>query len=175
MPREEKVQAVEELTRLLARSSLAVVTDYRGLTVSDMATLRRRLREQNVELRVAKNTLLRFAAEKSGQPALKEILVGTTAVAFTEGDIAAVAKVLGDYERTSRVFKVKGGILGGRLIQASEVASLATLPSREVLLSRVLAGFQAPVAGLVGVLGGLIGGLTGTLEARRQQLEQGAA
>ncbi|HEX9014545.1 MAG TPA: 50S ribosomal protein L10 [Chloroflexota bacterium] len=175
MPREEKVREVDELSELLAKSSMAVLTDYRGMTVTDMANLRKRLREQGVELRVAKNTLLGFAADKAGKQALREVLTGPTAVAFGQGDIAAMAKALGDFERGSKVFKVKAGVLGTRLLRPADVVAIADLPSREVLLSQVVAGFQSPVASLVGTLSGLLGGLVGTLEARRQQLEQGAA
>ncbi len=175
MPREEKVREVDELSELLTRSSLTVLTDYRGMTVTDMANLRRRLREQNVEYRVAKNTLLGFAADKAGKSAVREVLVGPTAVAFGYGDIAATAKALGDFERGSKVFKVKAGILGDRLLRPADIAAIANLPSREVLLSQVVAGVQSPIASLVGTLSGVIGGLVGTLEARREQLEEQGA
>jgi large subunit ribosomal protein L10 len=172
LPREEKVREVEELAELLSRSGLVVLTDYRGLTVADMGNLRRKLRAQGVEYRVAKNTLLGFAADKAGKPALREALVGPSAVAFSGEDIAALAKTLGDYERGSKVFKVKAGLVGRQLVKPGEVAVLAALPARPVLLSQVVAGFQSPIAGLVGVLSGVLGGLVGTLEARRQQLEE---
>ena len=176
MPREEKVRAVEELSEMLTRAGLVVLADYRGLTVSDMGALRKKLRDQGVEFRVAKNTLLGFAAEKAGKAAIKPVLVGPSAVAFGDGDISAFAKVLGDFERTSKVFKVKAGLIGDRLLTPGDVFALATLPGREVLLAQAVAGFQAPIANLVGVLSGLLGGLVGTLDARRHQLEeQGAA
>jgi large subunit ribosomal protein L10 len=170
-PRAEKVREVDELAELLSQSTLVVLTDYRGLKVTDIRTLRGKLREQGITYRVAKNTLLELAADKAGKPALKSALVGPTAVAFGSDELAALAKTLGDFERTSRIMKVKAGLLGDRLLPAADVLSLATLPSRTELLSQVVAGIQAPVAGLVGVLGGLMGGLVGTLEARRQQLE----
>lgn len=175
MPREEKVREVEELSQLLSKSPLAVLADYRGMTVSDMAALRKRLREQGVQLRVAKNTLLGFAADNAGMTAMREMLVGPTAIACGDGDISAMARALGDYERTSKVFKVKAGVLGSKLLKPADVAAIANLPSREVLLSQVVAGFQSPIASLVGTLGGVIGGLVGTLEARRRQLEETAA
>jgi len=175
-PRKEKVGAVEELSQMLSNSNLVVLTDYRGLTVAEMAGLRKKLRDQKVELRVAKNTMMRFAAEKVGKSAISDVLVGPSAAAFSHGDEAAAAKALTDFERSSKVFKIKGGLLGQRAVTAAEIATLAALPPREVLLSQVLAGFQSPIAGLVGTLGGVISGLVGTLEARRRQLEeQGAA
>lgn len=177
MAREEKVKAVEELAKMLSQSELVVVTDYRGLTVTDLAKLRGRLRLLGVEYKVAKNTLLGFAAEKVGKQALKQVLVGPTAITYGGHDMAALSKALGEFERTSKVFKVKGGLLGQqRVLAAAEVAYLATLPSKEQLIAQVMAGFQAPIAGFVGVLSGVLGGLVGTLEARRVQLEeQGAA
>ncbi len=175
-PRPEKVREVEELADLLSRSNLVVLTDYRGLTVADMASLRRKLRDQTVEYRVAKNTLTGFAAERVGKAELKGTLVGPTAIAFVMGDEAAAVKALSEFERASRVFKIKGGMLGRQLLVAEQVGALATMPPREVLLSQVVAGFQSPIVGVVGVLGGLLSGLVGTLAARQQQLEaQGAA
>lgn len=170
-PREEKVREVSELSDLLSGSMLVVLTDYRGLSVADIRSLRTKLREQGVTFRVAKNTMLVLAADKAGKPALKEALVGPTAVAFGNEEISALARTLGDFERTSRVMKVKSGLLGDRLLSAAEVLSLATMPSKNELLSQVVAGIQSPIAGLVGVLNGVIVGLVGTLEARRQQLE----
>lgn len=173
MAREQKVKAVEELAGMLSQSELVVVTDYRGLTVSELAQLRGRLRALGAEYRVAKNTLLGFAADKVGKQALKQMLVGPTAIAFGGQDMAALSKALGDFERTSKVFKVKGGLLGQqRVLVAAEVSSLAALPSKEQLIAQVMAGFQSPIAGFVGVLGGVLGGLVGTLEARRIQLEE---
>lgn len=171
-PRKEKVQEVDELSEMLSRSNLIVLTDYRGLTVADMASLRKKLRAQGVEYRVAKNTLMSFAAEKVGKGGLKDALVGPTAVAFAGGDEAAAAKALADFERGSKVFKIKAGLLGQRPLSSADVGTLATLPPREVLLAQVVAGIQSPLAGLVGTLGGVISSFTGTLEARRRQLEE---
>ncbi|MHB0868065.1 MAG: 50S ribosomal protein L10 [Chloroflexota bacterium] len=173
--RQQKMREVEELTGLLSKSNLLVLTDYRGLTVADMASLRRKLRDQGVEYHVAKNTLMGFAADKSGKAGLKDTLTGPTAIAFVTGDEAAAAKVLSDYERGSKVFKIKGAMLGQRLLAAGQVTDLANLPPRPVLLSQVVAGFQSPIVGVVGVLSGMLSGLVGTLEARRQQLEQQGA
>ena len=173
--REDKVKEVEELAALLSGSSLVVLTDYRGLTVTNIRVLRGKLREQNITYRVAKNTLLSLAADKAGKPALKEALTGPTAVAFGNDEVTALAKTLGDFERSSRILKVKAGLLGDKLIPASDVLALANLPTRPELLTQVVAGVQAPVAGLVGVLSGVIVGFVGTLEARRQQLESQAA
>jgi large subunit ribosomal protein L10 len=174
--RAKKVREVDELSGLLTRSNLVVLADYRGLTVADMATLRRKLRDQGIEFKVAKNTLTTFAAEKAGKGDLKSALEGPTAIAFVTADEAAGAKALADFERGSKVFKIKGALLGTRALSAAEVGRLATMPPRDVLLAQVVAGFQSPIAGMVGVLSGVLSGFVGTLEARRHQLEeQGAA
>jgi len=170
--RQKKVHEVDELSGLLTQSKLIVLTDYRGLTVSDLASLRKKLRDQGIEYRVVKNTLTTFAAEKAGKSALKGSLMGPTAIAFVTQDEAAGAKALSDFERTSKVFKIKSALLGSSLLTAGDVGRLATMPSREVMLSHVVAGFQSPIVGLVSVLGGVLSGFVGTLEARRRQLEE---
>jgi large subunit ribosomal protein L10 len=171
--RPEKVQEVEELADRFKRSSIAVVTDYRGINVADMVTFRSRLREAGIEYRVSKNTLTRFAADKSGAEAIKEDLVGPTAIAFSYDDPVPAAKIVSDFARTSRILQVRGALLGDRRIGPEEVTRLAELPSRDVLLSQVLGGLMGPVAGLVNVLNGVTRNLVGVLDARRRQLEEG--
>lgn len=175
MARPEKVQEVEELTDRLGRSSIALVTDYRGLSVSDMVTFRSKLRDAGIEYRVSKNTLARFAADKAGREAIKEDLVGPTAIAFGFDDPVQVAKIVTEFARTSRILQVRGALLGDRRIGADEVTRLAELPSRDVLVAQVLGGMKGPLAGLVNVLNGVTAGLVGVLDARRRQLEEGGA
>lgn len=175
MARPEKVQEVEELADRFARSSIAVVTDYRGLNVGDMVAFRGRLREANVDYRVSKNTLARFAADKSGSEAIKDDLVGPTAIAFAYDDPVAVAKIVSEFARTSRILQVRAALLGDRRIGPEEVTRLAELPSRDVLLAQVLGGMKGPIAGLVNVLNGVTRNLVGVLDARRRQLEEGNA
>jgi large subunit ribosomal protein L10 len=169
---QKKQEAVDQLTEQIGRAQITVLADYRGLTVSDMAVLRGRLRDAGAEFHVAKNTLTRRAAERLGCDELVPYLVGPTGLAFGYGDPTALAKALTEYARVSRIFAVKGGLLGNRVLPAADVGRLADLPSREVLLARVVGGVQAPIYGLVGVLGGTLRNLVGVLEARRQQLEQ---
>jgi large subunit ribosomal protein L10 len=175
--RPEKVAAVEEIAEQLSRASMAVLTDYRGLTVAQIADLRRQLRASNVELHVVKNTLARLAAQKTGKEALLPSLVGPTALAVGTGDPSAMSKVLTDVIRTQRLpMTIRGALLGDRMLGTAEVTTLATLPSREELIAQVVGTIQAPIAGLVGVLSGTLQTLVGVLDARRQQLEeQGAA
>jgi large subunit ribosomal protein L10 len=173
--RPEKVQEVEELADRFTRSSIAVITDYRGINVSDMAAFRSRLREAGIEYRVSKNTLARFAADKSGREVIKEDLVGSTAIAFSYDDPVPAAKIVSDFARTSRILQVRGALLGDRRIGPEDVTRLAELPSREILLAQVLGGMKGPIAGLVNVLSGVPRNLVGVLDARRRQLEEGAS
>jgi large subunit ribosomal protein L10 len=174
--RDEKVATVTEIADQLRRSSMAVLTDYRGLSVSQISELRRQLRPADVELRVVKNTLARLAARAADKEALLPGLEGPTAIAFSFGEPTVLAKTLTDTIRTQRlVMPIKGGLLGDRLLGAPEVTRLAELPSRDVLLSQVVGTIQAPISGLVNVLAGTLGSLLGVLEARRNQLEEGGA
>ena len=175
MPTPEKVAAVGELTEKLQRAKLAVLTDYRGLTVRDLATLRRQLRGDEVEYEVAKNTLLRLAARNNDVEGMDELLSGPTAIAFCYGEIVAPARTLTDFARTSRILNVRGGLLEGRWIGPGEISRLATLPPVEQLRAEVVGAVGGPLAGFVGVLNGLLQTLVGTLEARSEQQGGGAA
>jgi large subunit ribosomal protein L10 len=169
---ELKQRKVDELADQLSQAGLAVLADYRGLTVVDMLRLRGRLREAGAEFHVAKNTLTRRAAERLGYDELVPYLVGPTGIA-TGDDPSALAKAVSEYGRTQRLFVVKGALLGDRVLPATDVGRLADLPSRDQLIAQVVGGFQAPIAGLVNVLNGTLRGLVGVLEARRQQLDSG--
>jgi large subunit ribosomal protein L10 len=173
MPTPEKEAAVGELTGKLQRANLAVLTDYRGLTVRALADLRRQLRTADVEYEVAKNTLLRLAAKNTGVEGADDLLAGPTAVAFCYADIVAPAKTLTEFARTSRILNVRGAVLDGRLIGPEEVLRLATLPPVEQLHAEVVGAIGGPLAGFVGVLNGLLQTLVGTLEARGEQLGGG--
>jgi large subunit ribosomal protein L10 len=155
---------------------MAILTDYRGLTVAQMADLRRELRSSDVEVRVAKNTLLRLAAKQAGREGMVPLLEGPTAVAFVYGDPAVAAKSLTDTVRTRRLgLTVKSAVLGDKLLQGADVSRIAELPSRDVLIAQVVGSIQAPISSFVGVLAATLQSFLGTLEARRQQLEEGGA
>ncbi len=170
MPTPEKAAAIDELTEKMGRAQLAVVTDYRGLTVRDLATLRRQLRGFEVDYTIAKNTLLRIAARNVGIEGSESLLEGPTAVAFCYQDIVGPSKAISDFARTSRILNVRGGLLNGKLIGADEVNRLATLPPMEQLRAEVVGAIGGPLASLVGVLNGVLQTLVGTLEARNEQL-----
>lgn len=169
MPTPKKVQEVEEITNLLQNATLAILTDYRGLNVADLQGLRAQLRPHDSNIRVVKNTLTNIAAERAGLD-LKEFLAGPTALVTAMDDPVQPAKVVNDFVRSSRVLQIKGAILEGQVIPASEIERLASLPSREVLLGKVVGQVQAPLYNLVGVLSGTIRSLQYVLQARAEQL-----
>jgi large subunit ribosomal protein L10 len=139
-----------------------------------MTDLRRRLRESGVEYRVVKNTLARFAAERAGKEELVSFFEGPVAIAFGYGDITEPARVLAGYIETSKVsMSIKGGFLPGRLLTSEDITTLSALPSREILLARVVGGVQSPISALVGYLAAPVTGIIGALQSRIQQLEGG--
>ncbi|MCC6619135.1 MAG: 50S ribosomal protein L10, partial [Chloroflexi bacterium] len=157
---------VTELAELLRSSSAIAVADYRGLKVADMQQVRRTLRDGGVRLTVAKNRLLKIAADEAGRSELKPMLDGPTALATIDGDEAAMAKAVADALRPySRVVSVRGGMLGSTAIDAAALNRLATLPSRDVLLGRLAGGMAAPLTGMAGVLAANLRNLVGVLAA----------
>ena len=174
MPREEKIQLVDELSQLLEECSIGILTDYRGLTTTEITDLRRRLRSSEIKYRVVKNTLARFAAEKAGKKELVGYFEGPVAIAFGYGDIVLPAKILADYMRTEKTtLAIKGGFAGDNIFTPADIENLASIPSAEVLLGKILAGLQSPVYRLVNSLASPMRGLVGVLQARAQQLEGG--
>ena len=167
---EAKAQVVAEIKEKLQSSSSVVLADYRGLTVSEATKLRSQLREAGVEYRVLKNTLIRRAANEVGIEGLDPFLEGPTAVAFSV-DPVAPAKVLADFAKGTKTFKIKAGVLEGKVVDVTQVQALADLPSREVLLAQVLRGMQAPLSGMANVLQGPIRKLGYALEEVRKLKE----
>ena len=151
-PRTEKVAIVEEITSKLTASSAVFVTEYRGMTVGALATLRGSLRQTGAEHKVFKNTLARFAAEQAGVEGLTELLVGPTALTFVTGDAVAAAKALRDAARTNPLLVLKGGALGTSALSAADLTALADLPSREELLARFAGALEAPLVKTAGLL-----------------------
>ena len=168
MPTEAKRETVAELREALASSKTLIVSEYRGLTVKELAEIRRALRKQDVSYRVVKNRLMRIAAQDTVGEALSPLLTGPTAIAFGN-DESATAKAVLDATRAYRLVTVTGGVLGTRAIDADGVRSLATLPSRDVLLGKLAGGMQAPVATLAGLLVANIRNLGSALAQVRDQ------
>lgn len=166
---EEKSLVVSEIKEKFQQSSGVVLADYRGLTVAQVTQLRNQLRQAGVEYRVLKNTLVRRAAQEVGVEGLETYLEGPTALAFSK-DPVAPAKILLDFARVNKLksFKIKAGVLEGKVIGPDGVKNLADLPSREVLLAMVLRGMQAPLAGMANVLQGPIRKMGYALEEVRK-------
>ncbi len=173
MPTVQKAATIDELTEQLQRSQLTIVTDYRGLKVGDLQGFRSTLRPLDAELRVAKNTLTTIAAERVGITGLDEVLAGPTALVLAYGDIVGVSKAVSDFVRTSRVLTVRGGLLNQQLVGPTEVEAIASLPSREELLGRVVGMLASPMARTVGVLSGPGRSIAYLLQARADQLGGG--
>jgi large subunit ribosomal protein L10 len=171
--REQKVRIVDELKEAISGCNVAVLANYQGISASELTVLRRRLREQNIEFRVVKNTLARFAAEKSGKNFLVNSFEGPIAIAFGYSDVVEPARAISDYIKSSdSPMSIKGGFLGDRLLTADEVGRLSKLPPREVLIAQILAGMQAPITGLVSCLASPLRGFMGILKSRIKQLEE---
>lgn len=154
-PRPEKVAVVEEVKSRLGDADAAVLTDYRGIDVPGMATLRTALREAGAEYAIYKNTLVRFAARDLGLE-IEEMLVGPTAIAFirrdSDGDPVLMAKALRDFAKSNPNLEVKGGLLGDRPLTAADVDQLAQVAPREELLARLAGGIAAPMVQFAGLL-----------------------
>lgn len=146
MPRPDKVAVVDEVSQRLTDATATVLTEYRGLSVDDLAELRAKLRESDASYRVVKNTLTRLAARDAGFDIPDDLLVGPTAITFCAGDPVAAAKVLRAFSRQHPELVIKGGVLDGRLLDAAETTRLADLESREELLARLAGLMQAIIA-----------------------------
>jgi large subunit ribosomal protein L10 len=151
-PRPEKVAVVDEVKRRFEAADAAILTEYRGLSVGELATLRRSLRAAGGDYKIYKNTLVRFAAQAQGLDELVPLLIGPTAIAFVEGDAVTVAKALRDFGKTNPNLVVKGGLLGTGMLTAKEATALADIPPREVLLARLAGGLAAPLQQFAGLL-----------------------
>jgi large subunit ribosomal protein L10 len=174
MLKEKKGPMIDELAGSLSRCTIAVATDYRGLTAKEMVQLRRRLTEMGIEYRVIKNTLTRFAAEKAGKKQLETLLAGPVAIAFGYDDVVKPAQILREHIRsTGSVLQIKGGILGDKLLTAEDIANLATMPPRDVLIARLAGQLNAPLQALHNVLSAPLRGLLNVMQARIKQVEGG--
>lgn len=144
-PRAEKVAVVDEVAAKLASSDAAILTEYRGMSVGQLANLRRTLREAGGEYKVYKNTLARLGAAKAGIEGLDDLLVGPTGITFITGDAAAAAKAIKEAAKANPMLVLKGGTMDGKVLTAKDIEALADLPSRDVLLSMIAGAFQAPL------------------------------
>jgi large subunit ribosomal protein L10 len=156
LTREEKASLVEEFASKLETLESAVMTDYRGLTVRDISTLRAQLREAGVEYKVIKYSLLKRALQKAGLDVSLDEYEGPLAIAISQNDVVAPAKVLSAFAKDNENLKLLGGILEGKQVDRAQIAALAKLPSRDELYAKMLGSINAPVANFVGVLGNTV-------------------
>lgn len=164
-----KEQIVEEFASKLATAKAAFLADYRGMSVDEANILRGKLRDAGVEYRVVKNTLLRLASKDTAFECLAKYMVGPTSIAIVQNDPVAPAKVLSEFAKTSKVFELKTAALEGKILCVEDIKALAELPSREVLLARMLGSMNAPVSNFVGVLAAVPRSLVQVLSAIKDQ------
>jgi large subunit ribosomal protein L10 len=170
--KEQKAEQVELLAEKLKKAKVAVLTDYRGLKVSQIQELRGKLRTGNVEYRVVKNTLARRAADSAGYGALESELKGPIAIAFGYDDLSLPPRLINEFVRATRLkVDVVGGLVEGRVFNRDQIKQLADLPSREVLLAQLLGTLQSPVGQLVGIMQTPVQQLVGVLDAYKSKLE----
>ena len=166
-----KEAEVAEIQEKLQKSQSVMFLDYRGLTVSEVTELRNKMRAAGGEYKVIKNTMMRRAAKEAGVEGLDEILEGPTAVAFGYEDPVAPAKILVDFIENAKKTQLKGGVLAGRAMSQAEIKDLASLPSKEQLLAKLMGSLNAPVTGLVMALSGIPRKLVYALNAIKEKKE----
>lgn len=169
--REKKEQIVAEIKQKLADSSSAILIDYRGLTVEEVTQLRSEFRKNDVDYKVYKNTLTELAAKELGMDDLTPFLKGPTAIAFGVKDPVAPAKILTESMKKLKKMQFKVGVVDGRIIDVNGIKALAELPSREELIAKMLGSMNAPISGLVNVLGGTMRSLLYALNAVKETKE----
>lgn len=175
MERSKKELIIAELHKKLGSASAAILTDYKGLTVAEITSLRDSLAVERIDYQVVKNTLMRLACKKTDASVLDPMVTGTCAVAIAFGDPAAPAKIIKKFSKSNEKLKLKAGALGSRLIDADQILVLADLPPKDELLAKMLGTLNAVPTGLVTVLSGVPRAFVCVLAAIQRQKEQPAA
>ncbi|HBT20978.1 MAG TPA: 50S ribosomal protein L10 [Peptococcaceae bacterium] len=173
--REEKEAVVSQIKEKLGAAQVAILTDYRGLTVAEMNELRKKCRENNVEFRVVKNTLTWLAAKSLGLEELQDYLKGPTAIAFGLEDPVIPAKIISEFSKDHDDLEIKGGILEGKVIPIEKIKELAELPPKDQLLAKLAGAMNSPMAMLLNVLNAPIRDFVYALEALRKKKEAEAS
>jgi large subunit ribosomal protein L10 len=176
-PSPRKELLVSDLREILANSKGAILTDYRGLTVAEVSALRRKLRADNAEYHIVKNTLLKVAMGGEVDPDLDKLLTGPTAIVFAQGDVVGPAKSIIDFVAATRNrpdVKVKGGYIDGKVYDLAQVTALSKLPSREIIISQFVSTLNGPVSNFVGTLNSIISEFVGTIDAIAEKQGGGA-
>ena len=173
-PKSEKIEIVAKLREIVNASSAMILADQTGLTVKQISELRKRLESADAKFTVVKNTLLRLATADTDKAPLGEGLEGPTALAYTSGDPVAVAKVLSQFIKETKIGAIKRGFVEGSLLNDKDIADLATLPSRDVLVAQVVGGLASPMSSLLGVMQMVLANFAFTLQAVAEKREASA-
>jgi large subunit ribosomal protein L10 len=168
--RNEKRQAVTDFSKKVEGFQAAILTHYRGLNVEQINTLRRRLREAKISYHVVKNTMMKLAAKGTDLEKLADYFKGPTAIAISYDDPVSLAKILSEFVKTQPKLEIKIGLVQGKVIAPDEIKTLATMPSREILLAQILGGIQVPGQELAGVIMNGLQQVVGVIQARADQL-----
>ncbi len=166
-----KIAVVDEVRTRIGESSASIVSEYRGLSVSELGQLRAALAAVGGDYRIFKNTLVRRAVDGGEYQPLSEYLTGPSALTFVQGDVSAVAKALKDFARANPLLVIKGGLADGSLLSSSDLAALADLPPRDVLLARIAGALAAPLQQMAGLLEALPRNLAYGIAALIEQRE----
>jgi len=173
LKKENKIQIAENLKERFSKSKVVIATDYKGLNVTAMNDLRRKLREADIEYQVVKNSLLIRASQDTDVALIKDYFVGPSAIAISYDDPVAPAKVLTEFAKENKKLEIKAGVMGDKMLDLSAIKSLAFLPSRDVLLSQVLSAMNGVPTAFVRVLNGVMGNFLNVLTAIKDQKESG--
>jgi large subunit ribosomal protein L10 len=173
MNREQKAAVIDEIAAEIEASQAVYAVDYRGMSVPQAADIRTKLYENDTSFRVVKNSLTERAADKAGAAELKELLQGPTALVFVRGDAAAAAKVINDFARATELAPFKGGMLNGETLDASQIQSIARLPTRDVLYGQLVGLIASPITGLARGLNALLSGVAIALGQVQAKAEAG--
>jgi large subunit ribosomal protein L10 len=173
MNREQKAATIEALAAEIDGASAVFAVDYRGISVSQAAELRTKLRDADATFQVVKNSLTERAADQVGAESLKALLSGPTALTFVRGDAATAAKAIADQARATQLLPFKGGLMDGDVLDAEQIRAISRLPSREALYGQLVGIVASPISGLVRTLSALVGGLAVALSQVREKKESG--
>jgi large subunit ribosomal protein L10 len=168
--RKEKEQVVADLQKQIEQYKAVVLTNYRGLNVEQMTQLRRRLRQEKIAYNVVKNTMMKLATKGTDLEKLKDYFEGPTAIAIAYGDFVSLAKILSEFQKNQPILEIKVGLIEGKVASPEEVKSLASLPSKEVLLAQILGGIQMPAVQVTGTIISVLQPVVGAIQARVDQL-----
>jgi large subunit ribosomal protein L10 len=173
MNREQKAATIEALAAEIDGADAVFAVDYRGISVSQVAELRTKLRDADATFQVVKNSLTERAADQVGAASLKALLSGPTALTFVRGDAATAAKAIADQARATQLLPFKGGLMDGDVLDAEQIRAISRLPSREALYGQLVGIVASPISGLVRTLSALVGGLAVALSQVREKKESG--